>query len=62
MPYVDSQYEGHSVLRVNGNNGTLFWGCSEYPDCTSTVEARKRLSEHRKLLTRENIETLDIVF
>ena len=57
MPCVDSQCEGYSVLRVNRNDGTLFWGCSEYPDCTLTVEARRRLSEHRKLFTREDISS-----
>lgn len=28
---------GRLVLRQNRNNGSLFWGCTRYPNCRATV-------------------------
>lgn len=27
---------GKQVLRINGKDGSLFWGCSRFPECRIT--------------------------
>lgn len=36
------QCGGHAIERVNRGTGEVFWGCSNYPKCRSSVSAQSR--------------------